>query len=92
MLLVTDALLQQEPWTLPGLSARVRDRLQQIAQRDVEWAGCCTGLPEPHTVAELLKWCPSTLLSFPNFGSSSLDNLKTVLQRHSCKLAVSRFL
>ncbi len=90
-MLVTDALLQREPWTLPGLTVRVRKRLEQIAYRKIEWAGCCYGMPEPHTVAVLLKWSASTLLSFPGFGSGSLDNLETVLGRHGCKLKRRRF-
>lgn len=89
-MLVTDALLQREPWTLPGLSVRVKVRLEQIAHREVEWAPACDGLPEPHTVAALLKWRPAALLSFPNFGRGSLDNLEAVLQRNSLKLSAER--
>ena len=89
-MLVTDALLQREPWTLPGLSVRVQTRLKQIAHREISWALCCDGLPEPTTLAALLKWRPAALLSFPNFGRGSLDNLEAVLQRNNLTLSAER--
>lgn len=89
-MLVDDDLLQRAPWTLPGLSAWCRKRLRQIVERGDVWAPCCAGLPAPTTVAELLKWRPSMLLSFPNFGRESLLNLETVLQAHGLKLSFER--
>lgn len=86
-MLVDDALLQTEPWELPGLTDRCRRRLRLIARHDIRWAPCCTGLPAPATVAELLKWRPAMLLSFPGFGRKTLANLETVLRAHGLKLS-----
>ncbi len=46
----------------------------------------CGGTPNPTTVAHLLKYRSSQLLSFPGFGRGSLANLQSVLRVHGLRL------
>ncbi len=85
--LVSDKLLQSAPCNLEGLSSRVANHLFIMTKKYPWSALACRGLPNPKTVADLLKWRPASLLSFPRFGRKAVSELVVVLADHGLRLA-----
>lgn len=83
--LISDGFLQRDPDRMDGLDVRTANCLFNMAKRH-PWAPCCEGLPPPTTVAYLLKYSGSILLSYPGFGRKSLQNLSDVLASYGLKL------
>ena len=89
-LVTTAGNLARAPWRLDGLSDRCRGRLEALTDPDLraapDWAPSLRLLPEPHTVAQLLRWKRDHLLMVPGFGRAALATLESALRDYGITL------